>query len=184
MRHNAFCFALLLPVLAAPVALGAENYGARAEAKASNGKRVAAPVTISIDRLLTDDEKTALTAAFKSGDPEVLKKALASQPSLGYVDRGRVKISIKFVSSRPYGKGKTMTLACDEQMTYVGGDIPDVEKRPGFDLTYILLTVDAEGKGTGEIVPAAKVRLRDDGSLVVTEYGAEVIDLEDVAREK
>jgi len=186
MRHNAFSLALAFPILAASVALGAENYGARAEARGPDGKRLSAPITISIDRLPTAEERTALTAAFKSGDAEALKKALAAQESIGYVDRGKVKIAIKYVSSNPTGKGKgkMMTLACDEAMKFVGGDIPDVAPKAGFDLTYILLTVDGEGRGTGEIVPAARMKLREDGSLVVSEYGADVIDLEDVAREK
>jgi hypothetical protein len=184
MRGKVFRLALAVSILAPSAALGAENYGARAEARASDGKRHSAPVAISIERMLTPEERTALVAAFNSGDAGVLKKALASQAAIGYIDRGRVKASIKFASSRPSGKGKMMTLACDEPLKYIGGDIPDVAGKPGFDLTYILLSVDADGKGTGEFVPAAKMKVRGDGLLFVADYGAEVIDLEDVAREK
>lgn len=183
MRRSFFRLALAVPLLAAGVSLGGENYGARAELRSPDGKLNTAQVTISLDRLPTAGERDALIAAFRSGDAKVLKKALASQAAIGYVDRGKVRLAIKFASSRPSGEGKMVRIVCDEPMTYLGGEIPDLPARPGFDLAYVLLSLDAGGKGSGEIARAAKLRV-EDGSLVVAEYGADVIDLEDVAREK
>jgi len=176
--------ALALPVLAAGVSLGAENYGARAEMLSPEGKRNTARVTISLDRVLTDEERDALIGAFLSGDVRFIKKAMANQAAIGYVDRGKVKLAIKFASSRPAGNGKLVTMVCDEQMTYVGGDIPDLEAKKGFDFAWVLLSVNADGKGTGEIAPLAKLKVGDEKTLIVTDYGSGVIDLEDVTLEK
>ena len=172
-------------VLSAPVALAAtENFGARAELRASSGKRYSAEVTISIERTATNEEKDAVFAAIRSGDEKKIRKALEALPSVGYIDRGRSKLPIKFAVSRPMGAGKTFVMLSDEPLIYIGGEVPDVEPKPGFGLAWFLLTVDADGKGTGEIAPAATVRVREDGSVAVAEYGADVIDLEDVARQK
>lgn len=183
MRSRFFRLALAFPLLAAGVSLGAENYGARAELR-SGGKVYTAHLTISLDRMLTAGEHDVLVAALRSGDVEVLKRTMACQPAIGYVDRGNVRLAIRFASSSPAGKGRMVRIACDEPMSYLGGEIPDLAATPGFDLAYVLLSLDSEGKGTGEIARAAKLKVGEDGSLVVAEWGADVVDLEEVAREK
>ena len=175
-----FAFCLLAP----GVSLGDENYGARAEVRASDGKRYSAEVTISIERMATPEELGAILAAIRSGDGAKIRKALAAQPALGTIDRGRSKLPIKFASSHPRGKGKTVVMVCEEPLTYIGGDVPDVEPMPGFTLAYLVLSIAADGKGTGEIAPAATLRVREDGSVAVAASGASFIDLEDVARQK
>ena len=95
-----------------------------------------------------------------------------------------MKLAIKFAISRSAGKGKVFTMVCNEPMLYVGGDIPDLEPKTGFDFAWVLLSVDADGKGTGEIAPLAKLKVGDEKTLIVADYGSAVIDLEDVTREK
>lgn len=174
--------AVALPLLAAGVSLGAETYAARAEMKTSDGKLRTAPVTISLDRMLTTAERDALLAAFKSGDAAALKKALAAQPSLGYVEGGKVNVPVKFAFPRSTGGGKIVTIVCNEPIIHIGGDVPDAKPKAGFDLAYVLLVLDADGKGTGEIAPAAKLKIRDDGALVTEDYGADTVWLKDVVR--
>jgi len=176
--------ALALPLLAAGVSLGAENYGARAELRTADGKLYTAAVTISLERMLTAEERDELLAAFKSGDAEALEKALAAQPRIGYVEGGKVKVPIKYAFPRSAGGGKMVTIVCGEPWIYFGGDVPEIKPKEGFVLAYVLLSLDAAGKGTGETVPAAKLIVREDGSLAISEFGAETINLEEVAREK
>ncbi len=173
---------LALPLLAAGVGLGAESYMARAEMKTADGKVLTAPVMVSLERMLTSAERDALLAAFKSGDSEALRKALAAQPSLGYVEGGKVRVPVKFAFPRPSGAGKLVTIVCNEPIKHVGGDIPDAKPKAGFDHAYVLLVLDGDGKGTGEIAPAAKMKLREDGALVTEDYGSETIWLKDVVR--
>jgi hypothetical protein len=173
---------LALPFLAVGVALGAESYTARAELKTADGKLRTAPVTVSLDRMLTTAERDTLLAAFKSGDAAALRRALAAQTSLGYVEGGKVKVPIKFAFPRSTGAGKVVTIVCDEPIVHIGGDVPDAKSKAGFDFAFVLLVLDAEGTGTGEIAPAAKLKLREDGALVTEDYGAETVWLMDVAR--
>jgi hypothetical protein len=91
-------------------------------------------------------------------------------------------VPVKFAFPRSTGSGKLVTIVCSEPIKHVGGDIPDARPKAGFDLAYVLLVLDGEGKGTGEIAPAAKLKLREDGALVTEDYGAETIWLKDVVR--
>ncbi len=174
---------LALTFLAAGAANAEETWTARAELKTADGKVLTAPVTISLDRMLTIAERDALLAAFKSADAAALKKALAAQPTLGYVEGAKkVKVPVKFAFPRSTGGGKIVTIVCNEPIVYIGGDAPDSKPKAGYDLAYVLLILDADGKGTGEAAPAAKLKFRDDGALVTEDYGAGTVWLKDVAR--
>lgn len=173
--------ALMLALLAGSImAFGSENYTARAELRDAGGELRTAPVTISLDRMLTTTERNTLLAAFQTGDNAALKKALAAQTSLGYVKGGQTRVSIKYAFPRATSSGKILTLVCDEPIVHIGGDLPDAKPRAGFDFAFVLLVLDADGRGTGEISPAAKLKLREDGALVTEDYGAQTIWLSDV----
>lgn len=174
--------ALMLGFLAVGIAFGTENYTARAELRDADGNLRTAPITISLDRILTTSERDTLIAAFQTEDNATLKKALASQATIGYVEGRQTRVPIKYAFPRPTSGGRILTIVCNEPITHIGGDMPGAKPKAGFDLTFILLVLDANGKGTGEISPAAKLKLREDGALVTEEYGAVTIWLSDVAR--
>jgi hypothetical protein len=174
--------ALLFAFLASSAAIGAEKYTARAELRDDAGNLRTAPVTISLDRILTTHERDTLLAAFRTNDAEALKKALASQATLGYVEGGQVRVPIKFAFPRPTAGGKVLTIVCNEPIVHIGGDMPDAKPKAGFDFAFVLLVLDAQGKGKGEISPAAKLKLRGDGALATEDYGAKTIWLSDVTR--
>jgi len=133
--------------------------------------------------MLTTAERDSLLAAFKSGDAAALKKALAAQPTLGYVEGGtKVKVPVKFAFPRSTGGGKIVTIVCNEPIVHIGGDVPNAKPKAGYDVAYVLLVLDADGKGTGEVAPAAKLKIRDDGALVTEDYGADTVWLKDVVR--
>ena len=164
--------------------LGAESFTARAEVKTADGKVLTAPVSISLDRMLTPTERDAVLAAFKSGDAAALGKALAAQAPVGYVEGAKAKVPIKYAYPRPSGAGRIVTIVCDQPIVHIGGDVPDAKPKAGFSHAYVLLVLDGQGKGTGEVAPAAKLKVRDDGALVVEDYGAETVWLKDVAPKK
>ena len=133
--------------------------------------------------MLTTAERDTLLAAFKSGDAAALKKALAAQPTLGYVE-GANKVE---------GPGQVRLPALDGRREDRHDRLqradrlhrrrrPEREAEGGYDLAYVLLILDADGKGTGEAAPAAKLKFRDDGALVTEDYGAGTVWLKDVAR--
>ncbi len=174
---------LALTILSAGAANAQETWTARAEMKTADGKLHTAPVTISLDRMLTTSERDTLLAAFKAGDAAALNKALAAQPTLGFVEGGaKVKVPVKFAFPRSTGGGKIITIVCSEPIIHIGGDVPNAKPKAGYDHAYVLLVLDADGKGSGEVAPAAKLKIREDGALVTEDYGAETVWLKDVAR--
>ena len=174
---------LALSLLTAGAANAQETWTARAELKTADGQLRTAPVTISLDRMLTTAERDVLLAAFKSGDAAVLKKALAAQPTLGTVEGGnKVKVPVKFAFPRSTGGGKVVTIVCNEPIVYIGGDAANAKPKAGYDLAYVLLVLDGDGKGTGEAAPAAKLKFRDDGALVTEDYGPGTVWLKDVVK--
>jgi hypothetical protein len=173
---------LALALLAAGAASAAETWTARAEQKSADGKLRTADVAITLDRMLTPMERDALLAAFKGGDQAALKKALVSQPVLGYVQGAKVRVPVKFAWPRSTGSGKIVTIVCAEPIYFIGGDAPNAKPKAGYDFGYVLLILDANGKGTGEAAPAAKLKIREDGALVTDEYSGETVWLKDVAR--
>jgi len=184
LLRSLLCGPFALCLLVPGVCLGGESYGARAEVMAPGGKCTSSEVTITIERMATPEERGAIFAAIRSGDETKIRKAFAAQPAVGTVDRGRSKLPVKLAVSYPRGKGKTVVMVCDEPLTYIGGDVPDVEPEPGFRLAYLVLSLAADGRGTGEIAPAATLRVREDGTVAVAGSGASFIDLEDVVRQK
>ena len=131
---------LALTFLAAGAANAEETWTARAELKTADGKILTAPVTISLDRMLTTAERDTLLAAFKSADAAALKKALAAQATLGYVEGGnKVKVPVKFAFPRSTGGGKIVTIVCNEPIVFIGGDVPDSKPKAGYDFAYVLL---------------------------------------------
>jgi hypothetical protein len=175
--------ALVFTLLLTSVAFGTETYTARAELRTADGKLHAAPVTVSLDRILTPAERETLITAFRAGDAAALRKAIAAQSSLGYVEGGtKTRVPIKFAFPRSTGDGKILTIVCSEPIVHIGGDMPDAKPKAGFDVAFLLLVLDAGGNGTGEIAPAAKLKVREDDALVTEDYGAQTVWLKDVSR--
>ena len=173
---------LVFACLTGSLVFGAEKYTAVAEVRDADGKPHTAPVVISLDRVVTTAERERLLAAFQTGGADALKKALAAQASLGFIEAGQARVPVKYAFPHEMGGGKSLTIVSDTPMAHIGGDIPDAKPKEGFDFTFALLILDANGKGRGEIAPAAKLKLRSDGALTTEDYGAKVIWLHNVSR--
>jgi hypothetical protein len=113
-------------------------------------------VTVALDRILAPAERETLITAFRAGDAAALRKAIAAQPNLGYVEGGsKTRVPVRFAFPRCTGDGKILTIVCSEPIVHIGGDKPDAKPKAGFNAAFLLLVLDARGKGTGEIAPAA-----------------------------
>jgi len=173
---------LVFACLTGSLVFGAENYTAVAEVRDADGKPHTVPVVISLDRMVTAAERERLLAAFQTGDADALKKALAAQASLGFIEAGQARVPVKYAFPRTKVGGRILTIVSDTPMAHIGGDMPDAKPKEGFDFTFALLILDANGKGSGEIAPAAKLKLRSDGALTTEDYGAQTIWLHNVSR--
>lgn len=171
--------ALLLTLSGA--ASAAESWTARAEAKSADGKLLTASVVFSVDRLLTVAERDAVLKTLKTGGHAGAKAALAGLKEIGWIEAAGKRVPVKFAFARPMGGGRLLTLVSDQAIAHIGGNIPDAKPKEGFDATYAILILDGEGKGNGEIVPAAKLKLREDGALTTEDYAGGTVWLKEIA---
>jgi len=167
-----------------PQAQGAaETFSATATVKTAKATSTAS-VTITVTRLMTQAEADKFMAAFKSGGPAAVRKALEGVAPVGSVKVGSdaatpVRLSIE----RRTGGGRLITLVTDTPIRYVGGSAPGAKPKEGYDFGVVDLQVDDNGNGTGQIAPAAKITVNQ-GAFVVSDYSAEVIRLAGVTRVK
>ena len=163
----------------------AEGFTATAAVKAAGGASASAPVTITIDRKMSQREAETLTAAFKTGGAAALRKALVGVPPTGSVKIGAgAATPTRFTIERPTGGGRLLTILTDKPLAFIGGGVPGAKPREGYDFAVIDLEVDATGSGTGTVAPAAKIKMNQD-AFVVEDYGGnEVVRLSAVKKTK
>ena len=175
-------------VLMAPASLRgqgtAEVFTATAAVKTAGGASASAPVTISVDRKMSQSEADKLVAAFKSGGPAALRKALvgcrahwhgSDRDGQGHANAPDVE--------RATGDGRLLTIITDQPLLFLGAGVPGAKPQAGYEFAVIDITVDAKGNGTGTIAPAAKIKMNQ-AAFVVEDYGAEVVQLKEVKKTK
>ena len=171
-------FGALLMVPASPSGQGAsEVFTATAAVTTPGGASAGAPVTITIDRKMSQDEADAMAAAFKSGGAAALRKKLVGVAHTGSVRIGAGSVTpTRFTLERATGDGRLLTILTDQPLLFVGASLPGAKPKEGYDFAVIDLVLDSKGNGSGTIAPAAKIRMNE-GAFVVEDYGAEVVKL-------
>ena len=161
-----------------------EVFTATAVVKSADGKSASAPVTITINRKMSEKEAESLANAFKAGGAAALRKGLEGVPTTGTVQVGAGTVTpTRFTIERPVGAGRLLTILTDRPLAFVGASAPGAKPREGYDFAVIDIEVDAQGNGAGTIAPAAKLRLNQ-SAFVVEDYGAEVVRLTAVKKTK
>ena len=160
----------------------AETYSATATVKGPQGT-MTAPVIVVIERYTTDAERSAAVDALKAGGTTALRQALEKMPAIGHIEVGQRKNPIKYAYARPVGSGRMVTVISDKPIGYLGEKLPNPKPKAGYDVAFALLNLPASGKGSGELGPAAKVKI-DGGAVVTEDYGAEVVTLTDIEGKK
>ncbi len=162
----------------------AEVFTATAAVKGVGGAAASAPVTITIDRKMSQGEADSVVAAFKTGGAAALRKALAGTAPTGTVRIGAGSATpTRFTIERPTGGGRLLTILTDQPLLFLGAGLPGAKPKEGYDFAIIDIEVDAKGDGSGTLAPAAKIRMNQ-GAFVVEDYGAEVVRLTAVKKTK
>jgi hypothetical protein len=163
---------------------GAETFSATASVKTAGEAVANAPVTIVVDRKMSQAETDTLISAFKSGGATGLRKALVGVPPTGSVRLGSgAPTPTRLTLERPTDKGRLLTIVTDRPILFLGAGLPGAKPKEGYEFGVIDIEVDAKGSGSGTISPAAKVALKQ-GVFVVDDYGAELIRLTSVSKVK
>lgn len=177
--------ALMMMTIATPRGQAAtEVFTATAAVKTAGGASASAPVTLTINRKMSQKEAESVSAAFKTGGAAALRKALAGIPPTGTVQLGAgTATPTRFTLERATGGGRLLTILTDQPLLFVGAGLPGAKPKEGYDFALIDVQVDATGNGSGTLAPAAKLRLNGD-AFVVEDYGAELVRLTDVKKTK
>ena len=162
----------------------AEVFTATAAVKAAGGASASAPVTITVDRKMSQSEADSLVAAFKAGGADALRKKLVGIPPTGTVQIGTgTATPTRFTIERPTGEGRLLTILTDKPLAFLGAGVPGAKPKEGYDFAVIDIQVDAKGNGSGTLAPAAKIKLNQD-AFVVEDYSGEVVRLTAVTKTK
>jgi hypothetical protein len=160
-----------------------ETLTAVASIKTAGGVSSTAPVTVVISQLATDAERDELVAAVKQGGTQAAQAWLSKRPDVGSLQVGARRTPIKYIYRRAMGDGRLLTIATAEPVAFVGGGVPGAKSTAGYLLGVALLTVPSSGSGQGELSPAAKIRIDEQGAIVTEDFNpAELVQLTNVAR--
>jgi hypothetical protein len=155
-----------------------ETFVATASVRGPSGTQTA-PVTVVLTRFTTDQERTTVADALKTGGTPAVVERLKAMEDVGYIEVGERRSPLKYAYARAMGSGRLITVISPSPIAHLGAGLPDAKPKAGFDLALALLDLPSTGTGTGELAPAAKVKLTDAGAIETEDYGAEVVRLTD-----
>ena len=174
----ALAIAVLVPVLAAAEP---QTFTAEASAAIAGGAPISRPLTLVVNRFATDAERDALMAAIKRGGSEAAHALLEKQKDAGSLKVGDTTVPIKYAYARTTGDGRLITAVAATPMAFLG---PTAKSTIGYDLALAVLEVKTAGGGTGELTPAAKVKLNDQGAIVTEDHAPETVRLTNVVKKQ
>ena len=173
---------LALVLVMGAAAPAPETFTATASVKSAAGATATAPVTIVVNRITPSAEAEKVVGAFKTGGAAALRKALAGAASTGTVQIGSgAATDTRLTLERTTEKGRLLTIVTDKPLLFAGAGLPGAKPKEGYDFAVIDIEVDANGRGSGTLAPAAKVKVTG-GAVVVDDYGSEGIRLVGVQR--
>jgi hypothetical protein len=171
--------------LVAIVAQSAETYTATAAAK-TGANKATRQVSITVTRFASDQERAAVLKAVKEGSAAA-RKVLAGFPDAGVINVGDRKAPIKYAYKRSKGPGAgdLLTIATSDPIGFLGSDQPGAASTAGFDVAVAIIDLKSDGTGSGELAPAAKVSMDQNGTFTMQDYAAgTVVWLQDIKRAK
>jgi hypothetical protein len=188
-RRTTICGVLSLAAFTTAVSLvsaqtGSETFSATAAVKTSGAASASAPVTITVDRKMSEREASRFVEAFKTGGAAALRKALTGVAPTGSVKLGDGKpAATRLTIERTTDKGRLLTIVTDAPILFLGAGAPGAKPKEGYDFGIIDIEVDAKGSGSGTLAPAAKVTVKE-GVFVVEDYASELVRLSGVRKVK
>jgi len=157
-----------------------ETFAATATVKGASGATASAPITVTIDRKMSQTEADSLLEAFRAGGAAGLRKALQGVAPTGSVTLGKGPATpTRLTLERPVEKGRLLTIVTDKPLLFLGASLPEAKAKAGHDFAVLDLEVDASGQGSGTLAPAAKIAIKG-GAVVVDDYGSELVRLTSV----
>jgi hypothetical protein len=183
LRRSFVSFVIVVVGAVTPALAQSETFSATASLKTAGGVSTTAPLTVTVNQFATEAEQAALMAAVKSGKTTAVRDWLQKRPDAGTLQLGSRRTPIKYVFGRTTADGRLITVATAEPIVFAGAGVPGAKPTTGYELGLVLLNLTTSGPGSGELSPAAKVRVNDQGALVTEDYNAaNVVHLSNVLK--
>jgi hypothetical protein len=157
------------------------TFTTQASITSAGGATASTPISVVVERFATDAERDALIAALKHGATAGARELLVMGDTLGTVLVGSRRTAIKYAYARATVDGRLITIVTAEPIVFVGAGIPGAKSTAGYDLGLVILSVAASGPGGGELAPATKLHVNDQGAIVTEDYNGELVELSNVA---
>ena len=180
LRLTPICVVAVLCLAPLVRAQSGTTFTATATVKTRGGVTSTAPLSVMVDRFSSDSDRDAVLAAIKTGGTDAVRSLLLPRPPIGTLKLGDSVTSIKYVYQRTTPEGRLITAVTGSVIAYVGAAAPGAPVKSGFYLGLVMLVVPTAGEGHGELMPATKVRLDDQGAIVTDGYSDEVVQLSKV----
>ena len=176
-RRFVCLLALIGALLVVPVD-GAERFTATAAVKNASGAATT-PLTIVVDKFSTAAERESLLKALKEGNSSG-RDLLARRPTVGSLHIGSRSTPIKYAYAVSTGDHRLITVVTGSPIVLDGAGGAAPATQPGFDLGLVLLELPSSGAGTGDLVPATKIRVEHDNSIVTEGASPDLVKLSNV----
>ena len=161
--------------------------GYKANAIMQTGGGTGSMAEINIYRWSSDEERHEILEAIKKATADPRKnsrevaKALRGQAKAGYAFfAGKQGYPLRYAKSFDMGDGKRqIILATDRPVSF--GEVYNQTQLGDFDVTLVVLNVDADGKGDGILSLGTELKWNDkEGKIELTNTSSQPIKLGDV----
>jgi hypothetical protein len=134
-----------------------------------------APVIIHLDHYSSDADVQRLAGILTGKGPEALRDALWNQ-EVGYIRvGGGLGYPIAAARSRETPNGRVIRLMIDRPISQ--REVLNSTFSSDYPFSYIEINLDRAGKGEGQFFAAAKVSLKQDGTLTVESFSPQPLRL-------
>lgn len=126
-------------------------------------------VTVIINEYSTADDQKILIEAFNARGAQGLYNAVSRMPSHGRLSiTGTLGYDINYVKAFQTPTGRKIRIVTDRPITF--GEAWSDSRSEDYNLSALELDVNAEGKGTGVLLPACQFQINKERELEIEAY--------------
>ena len=138
---------------------------------------------IRVKRWSTDEQRGSLLKVLAEKGSDALVDALQDQEPAGTINfTGQIGYDLRYARQIQDGDTRRLVLATDRPVTF--GELIRMSRSLDKGVTIVILTLDAEGKGSGDLLVGAELSLDPaKGELTVEHLGTNPVKLNQVKKQ-
>lgn len=137
-------------------------------------------LTIIINSYTPDEEVQPLAETLKTNGPEALSKALEKMDRGDIAAGDQLGNTINVARTFQTDKGRVIRLLLNRPIGFL--EAARRGRSMDYEFSLVELLVDEKGKGSGVMVPAAKIMFNKEGQLDIENYGTSPVRITSVQR--